>query len=166
MCAVISIKQIHDKFPGLVHLYEQGPKSAFFLVKFWADLGAEALTGFYGVTTRYESSESRVVKNANKVCSFGKQVVEKIQVEFPVSEGDVYRYYLDRSPMCDYMISFVDKLNALESPDMMNSVLENFSVLQVVTDRDTNELLFCCAYIFEVATNAHGAQHHLYKLVD
>lgn len=36
---------------------------------------------------------------------------------------------------------------------------------QVVTNRDTLETLLCIAYVFEVSTSEHGAQHHIYRLV-
>lgn len=36
---------------------------------------------------------------------------------------------------------------------------------QVVTNRDTQELLLCTAYVFEVSTSERGAQHHIYRLV-
>ena len=86
------MRQIQDKFPekkgGLKELYEKGPADAFFLVKFWADLNTniadDAGTGsFYGVTTTYESSENMTLQCSTKVCSFGKQVVEKLETEYP-----------------------------------------------------------------------------------
>jgi len=48
---------------------------------------------------------------------------------------------------------------------MMNSVLENFTILQSISNRDTGETLLCTAYVFEVSTSEHGAQHHIYRLV-
>ena len=38
-------------------------------------------------------------------------------------------------------------------------------VFQVVTNRETQETLLCTAYVFEVSTSEHGAQHHIYRLV-
>ena len=37
--------------------------------------------------------------------------------------------------------------------------------LQVITNKDTRETLLCIAYVFEVSTSEHGAQHHIYRLV-
>lgn len=34
-----------------------------------------------------------------------------------------------------------------------------------MTNRDTLETLLCIAYVFEVSTSEHGAQHHIYRLV-
>ena len=38
-------------------------------------------------------------------------------------------------------------------------------LFQVITNRDTRETLLCIAYVFEVSTSEHGAQHHIYRLV-
>ncbi|XP_038608186.1 transcriptional enhancer factor TEF-4 isoform X4 [Tachyglossus aculeatus] len=82
----VDVRQIYDKFPekkgGLRELYERGPPNAFFLVKFWADLNSgqsEEPGRFYGVTSLYESPEDMTVTCSSKVCSFGKQVVEKVE---------------------------------------------------------------------------------------
>lgn len=83
----VDIKQIYDKFPekkgGLKELYDKGPQNAFFLVKFWADLNTPMLedTGaVYAVSSQYESNENMTITCSTKVCSFGKQVVEKVEV--------------------------------------------------------------------------------------
>ncbi|KAF3814840.1 hypothetical protein GH733_017116 [Mirounga leonina] len=185
----VDVRQIYDKFPekkgGLRELYDRGPPHAFFLVKFWADLnwgpsGEEVGTGgssggFYGVSSQYESLEHMTLTCSSKVCSFGKQVVEKVEVRLEGwSSGQTERaqledgrfvYRLLRSPMCEYLVNFLHKLRQLPERYMMNSVLENFTILQVVTNRDTQELLLCTAYVFEVSTSERGAQHHIYRLV-
>lgn len=68
---------------------------------------------------------------STKVCSFGKQVVEKVETEYPRLENGRFVYRIHRSPMCDYMINFINKLKRLPEKYMMNSVLENFTILQV-----------------------------------
>merc|ERR1712106_81291 len=168
----VDVRQIQDKFPeksdGLKELYSKGPSDAFFLVKFWADLNSplnDETNAFYGVTATYESNENMTIQVSTKVCSFGKQVVEKVETEYPRYEGGRYLYKIHRSPMCEYMINFILKLKHLPEKYMMNSVLENFTILQVITNRDTQETLLCIAYVFEVSTSEHGAQHHIYRLV-
>ena len=46
-------------------------------------------------------------------------------------DNDRYLYNIRRSPMCEYMINFIRKLKHLPEKYMMNSVLENFTILQV-----------------------------------
>lgn len=177
----VDVRQIYDKFPekkgGLRELYDRGPPHAFFLVKFWADLnwgpsgeeagagGSISSGGFYGVSSQYESLEHMTLTCSSKVCSFGKQVVEKVETERAQLEDGRFVYRLLRSPMCEYLVNFLHKLRQLPERYMMNSVLENFTILQVVTNRDTQELLLCTAYVFEVSTSERGAQHHIYRLV-
>lgn len=105
---------------------------------------------------------------STKVCSFGKQVVEKVEVwtkmrsrifftvppggclcvlhflcallvllspqtEYARFENGRFVYRISRSPMCEYMINFIHKLKHLPEKYMMNSVLENFTILLVIT---------------------------------
>ena len=71
------------------------------------------------------------IQVSTKVCSFGKQVVEKVETEYARYQDGKYVYKLDRSPMCEYMINFILKLKNLPEKYIMNSVLENFTILQV-----------------------------------
>ncbi|KAJ8778618.1 hypothetical protein J1605_013295 [Eschrichtius robustus] len=138
------------------------PPDAFFLVKFWEDLnwgpsgeevGAGGSSGgFYGVSSQYESQEHMTLTCSSKT-------------EHAQLEDGRFVYRLLRSPMCEYLVNFLHKLRKLPEHYMMNSVLENFTILQVVTNRDTQELLLCTAYVFEVSTSEQGAQHHIYCLV-
>ncbi|XP_028737356.1 transcriptional enhancer factor TEF-3 isoform X1 [Peromyscus leucopus] len=168
----VDIRQIYDKFPekkgGLKELFDRGPSNAFFLVKFWADLNTsidDEGSAFYGVSSQYESLENMIITCSTKVCSFGKQVVEKVETEYARYDNGRYLYRIHRSPLCEYMINFIHKLKHLPEKYMMNSVLENFTILQVITNRDTQETLLCIAYVFEVSASEHGTQHHIYRLV-
>ncbi|CAB1313543.1 unnamed protein product [Coregonus sp. 'balchen'] len=116
---------------------------------------------FYGVSSQYESSENMTITCSTKVCSFGKQVVEKVEVSPSPTHTTVclvekvengrFVYRISRSPMCEYMINFIHKLKHLPEKYMMNSVLENFTILLVVTNRETQETLLCMACVFEVS---------------
>uniref|UniRef100_A0A673MKM7 Transcriptional enhancer factor TEF-1-like n=1 Tax=Sinocyclocheilus rhinocerous TaxID=307959 RepID=A0A673MKM7_9TELE len=173
----VDIRQIYDKFPekkgGLKELFGKGPQNSFFLIKFWADLNCniqDETGAFYGVSSQYESPENMTITCSTKVCSFGKQVVEKVETEYARFENGRFVYRISRSPMCEYMINFIHKLKRLPEKYMMNSVLENFTILLVVTNRDTQETLLwnhclCMACVFEVSNSEHGAQHHIYRLV-
>lgn len=81
---------------------------------------------------RYESNENMTITCSTKVCSFGKQVVEKVETEYARYENGRFVYRIHRSPMCEYMINFIHKLKHLPEKYMMNSVLENFTILQVI----------------------------------
>ncbi|KAF3856655.1 hypothetical protein F7725_017378, partial [Dissostichus mawsoni] len=137
----VDIRQIYDKFPekkgGLKDLYEKGPQNAFFLVKFWQRYAGRPWL-FLGVSSQYSSLENMTITVSTKVCSFGKQVVEKVETEYARLEGGRCVYRIHRSPMCEYMINFIHKLKHLPEKYMMNSV---------VTNRDTQETLLCIAFV-------------------
>ena len=119
---------------GLRELYAKGPKQSFFLVKFWADLHYDysmTTQGFFGIDSSYVSTEGMSIECSTSVISLGKQVVEKIQTDQPKLENGRFVYRFQNSPMCPYMISFIEKLRNLTDPELMNRVLENFSVVQV-----------------------------------
>uniref|UniRef100_A0A8C2PUF8 TEA domain family member 3 a n=1 Tax=Cyprinus carpio TaxID=7962 RepID=A0A8C2PUF8_CYPCA len=150
-------------------LYVTHFQTGFCCNVFQADLNSsnvqDGAGSFYGVSSQYSSAENMTITVSTKVCSFGKQVVEKVETEYARVEGGRYVYRIHRSPMCEYMINFIHKLKHLPEKYMMNSVLENFTILQVVTNRDTQETLLCIAFVFEVSTSDHGAQYHVYRLI-
>lgn len=174
----IDINQIQDKFPeigGLEGLYQRGPSDAFFLVKFWADLNndfeynIEDQNSYFGFSSHFETIEPyRDITCSTKACSYGLQVVEKVEKIYGAFNSSNGRYSFDisRSPMCEFMIQFIKKLRQLPRASQMNSVLENFTVLQVITCESTSEILLCLAYVFEVASSdqSSGPQHNVYRL--
>lgn len=180
----IVVRQIQDKFPDLVDeegLFQRGPPDVFFLVKFWADLNnnydynIEDQNSCFGFSSHFETIQPyEYITCSTKACSYGMKVVEKVEKiygKFNNSNGR-YSYNVNKSPMCDFMIHFIKKLRQLQQEEHMNSVLENFTVLQVVTIEPTKlqptpEVLLCLAYVFEVssANQNNGPQHRVYKLI-
>lgn len=61
------------------------------------------------------------------------------QTEYARYENGHYSYRIHRSPLCEYMINFIHKLKHLPEKYMMNSVLENFTILQVCVRRGGGE---------------------------
>lgn len=64
---------------------------------------------------------------------------DMLQTEYARMEGGKYVYRIHRSPMCEYMINFIHKLKHLPEKYMMNSVLENFTILQVMSTRSWSD---------------------------
>lgn len=54
-----------------------------------------------------------------------------VQTEYARFDKGRFVYRISRSPMCEYMTSFIRRLKHLPEKYMMNSVLENFTILQV-----------------------------------
>ena len=133
----ISIDQISDKFPhydGLKDLFERNNHGSFYLIKFWADVivspsivnaSLNREESFY-TSYAFISSSNRPIHISTRLCSFGKQVLEKVDIsEYPQRDQfDQYIYRFDRSSLCDYMVQFIQKLRSLPNTYMMNSVLE------------------------------------------
>ena len=62
--------------------------------------------GFYGVSSQYESLEHMTLTCSSKVCSFGKQVVEKVETEHALMENGRFVYHMLHSPMCKHLVNF------------------------------------------------------------
>eukprot|EP00051_Salpingoeca_urceolata_P004658 m.66693 g.66693 ORF g.66693 m.66693 type:complete len:423 (+) comp13772_c0_seq1:652-1920(+) len=169
----VDIPEIEDKFPGLKELYAQCPdKNRFFLLKFWADFNfnpAECQTQpgpFFGVSTSFESLDNVPIECSTQAISLGRPFAEKIQAEYPTAEGGRYVYRFFGEPLCSCMISVLEKLRMLDNLEKMNRVLEGFSILQIVRNNQTKEVLFCCAYMFEIAQPGQWTKFNCYKLTN
>jgi transcriptional enhancer factor len=176
----IDIREIQDKFPdigGPDGLFQRGSPDSFFLVKFWADLDFDSehstfedQNSYFGFSSQFETSiPYKDITCSTKACSYGHQVVEKVENVYGVfnSLNNTYLYAINRSPMCEFMIQFIKKLRQLPELPLMNRILENFTVLQIVTSESNSEILLCIAYVFEIASlrqTSRGSHYHVYKL--
>ncbi|CAF0759194.1 unnamed protein product [Rotaria sp. Silwood1] len=169
----IKVSQIIDLFPMLKELYDRGPHDAFYVVKVWVNMNyQENVTNTYHYSSLFESSEDNLnICITTKACSFGKTIVEKIE-NGTTKYNDIIGKCIHRSidtTMCGFMIDFIKKLKTgLYVREMMNIVLEHLGVLQTVISKDTDELLLCIAYIFEISESPSlgGTQSAAYRLCD
>ncbi|CAF0936713.1 unnamed protein product [Rotaria sordida] len=168
----IKVSQIIDLFPMLKELYDGGPHDAFYVVKIWVNMNyQENVTNTYHYSSIFESSEDNInICITTKACSFGNTVAEKIEngTRKYNDIGKCIHRSIDTT-MCTFMIDFMKKLKTgLYTREMMNNVLEHLGVLQTVISKDTDELLLCIAYIFEISESSSlgGTQSAAYRLCD
>jgi len=169
----IKIEEIFPKYPPVLQqLFDNGPSDAFFIAKCWANVSFEiqdVRNALYAVDSYYKSSQRCEISVSTKVCSLGKQVVEKVEVYSPIESADeindlvIYNFRLERSPICDMVVQFITTLKKHEL-EVMNSVLENFTILQVVTDRASDENLMVICFMFEVSPEDESSTR-IYRLV-
>lgn len=166
----IDMMQLDDKFPQLRHEYAHGPANSFFLVKFWADMTHDICTypGFYAHTARFHSIIKMPFMLTTRLFSLGKEVVSKDQFASPVADNTTggFLYLFERSAMCPYLVSFIERLRMLDNREHMNRVLEGFSVVQTVRNGNTGEILFSTAFMFDVAMPGLGTRTQVFKLFD
>ncbi|CAO4365737.1 unnamed protein product [Caenorhabditis nigoni] len=165
----IDISLFYEKYPRLLReLFEKAErKDVFFLAKCWANINVpdDVQNCQYAVDSLYASREKFQLKVSTMACSFGSQAVEKIEQYFPIEVDGSYSFMLNNSPMCDYMVKFIAELKKLNAIETMNNVLENFTVLQIVTNSETDELLMVLCFVFEVSQEPEPSCS-VYRLID
>jgi len=126
----------------------------------------------YHYSSLFESSEDNLnICITTKACSFGKTVVEKIENGITKYNDIIGKciYRSNDTTMCTFMVDFIKKLKTgMFMREMMNAVLEHLGVLQTIVSKDTDELLLCIAYIFEISESSSlgGTQSAAYRLYD
>lgn len=78
------------------------------------------------------------------------------QTEYARFENGRYVFRIHRSPLCEYMINFIHKLKHLPEKYMMNSVLENFTILQVNSSKKDKSSLCCASFLKETVGSGKG----------
>nr|WLO57497.1 TEAD conserved 2 [Halisarca dujardinii] len=154
---------------GLRDLFDKGPRDRFFVVKVWPDLNSplvEDLNALFAVTTQFQSlHDFHSIQCSTKVQSFEKVVLEKVETERPQYQAGRFLYRMIRSPMCEYMVGFTQRLKPFAEKFNMQCFLDCFTILQVVTVRETCETLLCLAYIFDESLQRSMSRWRFYRLV-
>uniref|UniRef100_A0A0K0ENE3 TEA domain-containing protein n=2 Tax=Strongyloides stercoralis TaxID=6248 RepID=A0A0K0ENE3_STRER len=168
----IKFDLIASKFPEEFRtLFDEGPPDSFFLAKCWGNLAFNLPSEdrkanvIYAVDSFYDSLTKFDIAVSTKAITFAKQIVEKVEVYSSVQKDNRYHFALESSPMCEYMVDFITKLiKEVSGNELKNRVLENFTVLQVIKNRQTNETVMAIAFMFEVSPDPDPTSR-LYRLV-
>ncbi|KAI3383872.1 hypothetical protein SNEBB_003942 [Seison nebaliae] len=165
----IELNAIEDKFPStLKETMKTDNSSEFYIVKVWADIPDDIDHSLMKFVSD-ESCESETFKGdisiSNKICVFGEVVAERIETIPSIYDENTKKYKskMSKTSICSYLLNFVDKLRNLKDAASMNVVLENFSLFQSITVRETDETLMVIGYIFEVSST-NSSQHKVYRL--
>uniref|UniRef100_A0AC35U3T2 TEA domain-containing protein n=1 Tax=Rhabditophanes sp. KR3021 TaxID=114890 RepID=A0AC35U3T2_9BILA len=170
---VIKADVVADKFPTLLkELIAEGPSDAFFLAKCWVNFNFETpkmdakSEAMYAVDSFYNSLFNFDISVSTKACSLGVQIIEKAEIYSPVGyDGHgVYQYRMENSPMCQYMVDLIAELKNFPDRNVVNSILENFSVLQIIKAQPSDETIMVIAFMFEVSPDPEPTCR-LYRLV-
>jgi len=124
------------------------------------------------MTSKYHSGKSTSIKVSSKIFEHGKQILEKIQVEYPMLDNGSYCYFFNRAPACEYAINLLDRARECllmgtargGGEEAANEILNDIAVLQTVTDRDTQENLLSLLFIFEAGDEQLARR--VYKLTE
>eukprot|EP00035_Acanthoeca_spectabilis_P033742 m.25210 g.25210 ORF g.25210 m.25210 type:complete len:362 (+) comp6174_c0_seq1:46-1131(+) len=165
----VDVVQVCDKLPGVRELLRLHPHLPFHLVKCWVDLSydnTQIHRPFFGTTATYMADEAVRLERSTSVFSLGKQVIEKVQVATGTPENGGFVYSFVDAPMCQDMVNFIQKVRALESPELANKVLENLGIVEVLRDEITQEVVGCTAFMFETSLRGYGAQCNVYRLYE
>uniref|UniRef100_A0A0N5A4B1 TEA domain-containing protein n=1 Tax=Parastrongyloides trichosuri TaxID=131310 RepID=A0A0N5A4B1_PARTI len=167
----IKFDLIANKFPDEFRtLFENGPPDSFFLAKCWGNLAfnlpseEKKANVIYAVDSFYDSLTKFDISVSTKAITFAKQIVEKVEVYSSIQKDNRYHFALESSPMCEYMVDFITKLiKDVNGNELKNRVLENFTVLQVIKNKHTNETIMAIAFMFEVSPDSEPTSR-LYRL--
>ncbi|KAI3386751.1 hypothetical protein SNEBB_004753 [Seison nebaliae] len=170
----IDVNVIKDKFPEEIHKNLTNDKNQIsntYLMKFWGNLEFNSnLIKEYAVDTNLSTTYPMIncIECSTKICSFGEQVIEKIETQYVDAnqENDRYFFRISHSVICDYIVSFLERLKRLNEKKRMNDVLENFSILQTVREKSSLKTFLSIAYIFEVSTTNMCTYPQIYRLIE
>jgi len=157
----IDVRSVYAKFPGLQQLYQRSPnKDSFYLLKLFVDLNMPGPGSFYGFTTVYQGSRlDASAKISMKLFSGSKPVLEKLQIaitQVDPSSG-LPAVFFTRVPLCEGLVGLLEQLRTLQGDHAAaNLHLSNLSALLSITDRGTQQPVFCAGIIFEAVDSPHG----------
>lgn len=170
----INLGDIASKYPNeLKELFIKGPQTAFYLFKCWANISFEISdeqkkNSLYAVDSYYKCVQDCEISVATKIYTFGRPLLQKDELFSPNSQDNqdgrvFYNYTLEKAPMCEAVVEIITQLKQKVNPEAMNSVLDNFTMMQIVSDKDTDETLMVMCFVFEISPEDE-ASTRVYRL--
>ncbi|KAF9386830.1 hypothetical protein CPC16_007360 [Podila verticillata] len=123
-----------DKFPSLYDLY-QVSMCTFLSFKIKLDLNLN-LTGAFGNTSLFESSERFAIESKTSIYSFGSRVLESREVKHAAFAEDHNKFVYKFEFVNQFFGAFLSGIKNLGTWEEIDSALNNLAVVQVIEDMD------------------------------
>ncbi|KAF8964997.1 hypothetical protein BGZ46_000692 [Entomortierella lignicola] len=130
----INVHQLsQEKFPSLYDLYQKTMCTfLFFKVKLDLNLG---LSGVFGNTSIFDSTERRIVECTTSIYSFGSKVLEAKELKHAAVVDNKFVYNFEF--VNQFFGAFLNGIRNLTTWGEIDIALTNLSVVQVFEDKDT-----------------------------
>jgi len=152
-------KQLYIKYPALRELLLRAPKDCSFLIRIGCDFNApvnlSTTEGYFAYTTKFSSTKCTVIRVTSKLYNCGSVLIDSTLEINDYGQADsngIYNYNFNRIQLCDHITNLIRTLqiDLLNNAERLQTTLDNTGIMQVIRDRDSQEILLLLLLEFEI----------------
>jgi len=163
-------KQLYIKYPSLRELISRAPKDCLFLIRIGCEfnipVNLSATEGYFAYTIKYTSNKCSAIRVTSKLYNCGNAAVETILSDYGHTDSSgITNFNFNRIQLCDHMATLLRniQIDFLNNSDRLQATLENTGIMQVIQDRESQEILLVLLLEFEI--NHIYGHYRVYKIV-